>query len=835
MPTKTILFAFSIIALSWIALDPIFDQTVAALESFHQNFPQEKIYLHHDKPYYVLGEDLWFALHCAHAIDHSNITPSGLIYVEIADPDNQIVASRNIKVLNGTGRGDIKLDPNWKKTGTYTFRAFSNYQRNFEPDFFFKKEISVYDSYQTVVKNQQSMTDSSTTVNADLSNASQEFDVQFFPEGGDLVQGLSSVIAVKATNKDGTGLAVKGKIWDQNEKLITLFITNERGLGSFSLTPAIDMRYRAEIIDASPEKSIVLPLARNIGHALSIKTNLADTLIIIAKSTLPTGLQNAFLIGHQRGKILVANQMVENPSQIFMVPTKEFPTGILHFTLFDKAGMPVAERLTFNRNLSAEPEINLDLNNEKYDSRSKVKVNLQTKDRQGNKIEGQASIAVYDQLLATRPMYDLDIRSFFWLQSDLRGRVVDPSYYFAQNDARHRKDLNLLLMTQGWRRFNWDVMRGEKNFALKYLPENGFTIKGKTTRFLNENKGRTGEVFLSGMGKTFEMIHTQSDEDGYFTFTDLQIRDTAAFVLQGNREMENGKKKQKGLAPSDKNRLNLEVFEDTLAWSNSNRSIRAIKAEHNILQQFLSESRYNRVVDDAYANLWSIDLEEIVITEKRVVTDVFYHQKSMLYKEPDTRIMMDEVPGIAGRTNIFDAINGKIAGVEVIGTFPNKTVRIRGINSISQNTTATILIDGAVVSEATANTFPVDRIAFVDVLKGIRTSAIYGSSTGVFAIYTKSVSRVGTNRASLSGMLNFEHPGYYRAREFYSPVYGAKSNEGPPDYRSTLYWNPNVSLTGKGSEVEFFTADRSSIYEIRVEGMTSDGSPVVVTATFEVE
>ncbi len=366
------------------------------------------------------------------------------------------------------------------------------------------------------------------------------------------------------------------------------------------------------------------------------------------------------------------------------------------------------------------------------------------------------------------------------------------------------------------------------------LPENGFTISGQTTRYLNEKKGTQADLFLSGMGSKFEMLHTKSDAAGQFEFRDLQIRDTTSFVIQANRDREGSKKKvKKELQPSDKNPVNIKLHERPTPRFVISDLMPASKPSAAILQKFLAESRYNQIVDAAYGNLWTIDLDEIVVQEERVIDDIAIHQPTMLYTEPDDRLMMDSLPFAAGRTNIFDVINGKFAGVEIVGSYPNKTARIRGINSINLSTTATILLDGTPVSDVTANTIPVDRIAFVDVIKGYSKTAIYGRTNGVIAIYTKAAR--GGNRAdqtSRAGVLNFEHDGYYQAREFYEP---GEADSTTPDYRSTLYWNPGLDLEGNKSRLQFTTGDRSSIYQVRVEGMTADGQPVVSTRTFSVE
>ena len=824
---KFIPIFFLLLLLPNSSSDDAFQHTMSSLESFHVNYPQEKIYVFHDKPYYVLGEDLWFSVFACHAVDHTNITPSGLVYVDLLSPAGEVLATRYIQMNKGMGDGDFKLDPNWKEDGDYVIRAYSNYQRNFDASFIFEKSIAIYNSYQEIVNEQRQNT----------RPTSRRLRVQFFPEGGDLVQGISCRVAVKATGEDLSGTAVKGKIWDQDQNLVTLFVTNDRGFGVFSLKPQEGRRYWAEILEHEGQPPIVLPNAKPAGHQLKIVNNNPDTLLIQARSTLPEGLQDAFVIAHLRGQIIAATRFTSPDNQVLVLPKAEIPSGILHITLFEKGGLPIAERLTFIHHAVRSSQVSIALKQDVYKKREMVDLDLIWQSSQEG-ATSLASVTVFDQITTNRAANQSDIRSYTWLESDVRGPVEDAAYYFEKNDKKRQKALDLLLMTQGWRRFAWEKICDLEPFKLAHLPENGFTIKGQTTRFLNEKKGTTADLFLSAVGQQFEMLHTQSNADGQFLFTDLRIQDTTAFVLQANRDKDkSGKKKKKReeLAPTDKNPVNIALADRSLPKFIPSELTQPSRPSQSALQEFLAQSRYNQIVDQAYANLWTIDLEEIVVREERVIDDIAIHQPTMLYREPDQRLMMDSLPFAAGRTNIFDVINGKFAGVEIIGTYPEKTARIRGINSIELSTTATILLDGAPVSEITANTIPVDRIAFVDVIKSYSKTAIYGRSNGVIAIYTKAARGGQTSWESKTGTLNLEHPGYYRAREFYMPELSGPNAPDKPDYRSTLFWSPQVSLSPEGNSIQFRTADRSSFYQVRLEGLTSTGEPLVATASFRVE
>ena len=237
----------------------------------------------------------------------------------------------------------------------------------------------------------------------------------------------------------------------------------------------------------------------------------------------------------------------------------------------------------------------------------------------------------------------------------------------------------------------------------------------------------------------------------------------------------------------------------------------------------------------------SVDLSEVTVKGKRISKEKAYDRPGQLYKEPDNRIIMDDIPGLIETQTVFDLVRMRVPGVEIIGTPGiDAEFRIRGISSINLVSTAIVLVDGVQASSAYVNSLTADRIEYIDVLKGLSRTAIYGAAgaNGVVAVYTKnSGSLRSPNRKSVNGILNSTINGYYQVRQFYVPDYLASpNNQGVPDIRPTLYWNSNITIDESGEAIlEFYTSQKRAAYRMDVQGLTQNGIPVIGTMEFEVK
>ncbi len=804
----TALFFF-ISATTWKPYPP--KSALDALAQWHYSFPQEIAYVQQDKSYYSLGETLWFKVYLVNAIDHSFLTPSQTVYVELINEAEEIVARRNIRVSEGAGSGDFHLAPQWQ-AGRYILRAYTKYMLNFDEAHLFHRSFELSKVAANVDEGPDEPKD-----NADGST------VRFFPEGGDLICGLKNTVGVKSS------VPIKARVLDSDDNLVTLFATNEQGYGKFSYVPNCELDYRIELVDDPSSKNIALPVPKSSGHSLTLQNTHKEEIFVQVVCSPDQDLDGSYVLGHLRGGTPWLFDELQGESMTFSIKASELKGGVHHLTLFSADDQPVAERLLYvHKEIIA---VKAGIQSGSIGQMEKVNLELEFPDLEKPTENIQAALSIFEEKIG---LPENNISAHLLLAADLPGSIEHPAHYFEDPNSPRLKEIDLIMLTHGWRRFTWKDALGKNYPTIKHLPENGFSFEGITKRGGVNGKPMQGEVLLSTMSSGFKMISAPSDSTGRFIFRDLDLQDTTGLVFRGQRASDVTKKKSKKGGLTKAKKLDIDMMDiDRLIIDQPLPPRWTSRFTPEFVTNYTEVVRYNSLVDESYGNLWSVDLEEVVISDTKLDPDVKYHESSIIYEDPDNRLLIKDFPQSDSYINLFDFIRGKVPGVQVIGTFPERTVRIRGTNSISLNPNASFLLDGAVVTAGFLNTFPMDRIAFIDVIKSMsKSTALGGNQSGVVAVYTKSTIE-GDPKERVSDLVSMEHPGYYQAREFYQPESGDASNR-MLEYRTTLHWEPKLTFEDGKAEIEFYTSNQSTSYLIVVEGITDQGKQLWGTSKFAV-
>src|SRR5471030_1519165 len=199
---------------------------------YKQTALQEKIYVHTDKTTYLPGEIVWFKVYCVDGYDQKPLNLSKVVYVEVLDNTQAPIIQAKIAMKNGVGNGSLYI-PVTVSNGNYKFRAYTNWMKNFSPDFYFEKTITLINPLKSPEPFVQTVANT--------------YDVQFFPEGGNLVAGIASKVAFKAVGQNGKGVYITGAVIDQHNDTVARFRSLKFGMGNFSFTPAANNTYKAVV------------------------------------------------------------------------------------------------------------------------------------------------------------------------------------------------------------------------------------------------------------------------------------------------------------------------------------------------------------------------------------------------------------------------------------------------------------------------------------------------------------------------------------------------------------------------------------------------------------
>jgi len=340
-------------------------------------------------------------------------------------------------------------------------------------------------------------------------------DLQFFPEGGDLVAGLKSKVAFKALNEFGKPSDITGIIIDNNDKVVANFKSYHDGMGAFEFTPEKGKSYSAKILRPNNISTVYdLPEAKKNGFVLSVE-NVDNFINGTISSAQPS---KGFLLAQSSDSILFSEKFKVNSNDYqFKIPANNFPTGIMQLTIFDDNKNPQCERLIFV-NRQKQLNINITTDKEKYQPRENVDVTITTTDNTGNPIPATLSLSVVnDKIIAFANDKQDNILSRLLLSSDVRGKINEPSFYFKTDEPKSDSALNYLLMTQGWRRFT------PKEIVNADIKNNTFRaekaiISGNASIPYKENLKMPSKIDILETGQS-----TNIDAKGYFIFRDVDL------------------------------------------------------------------------------------------------------------------------------------------------------------------------------------------------------------------------------------------------------------------------------------------------------------------------
>ena len=873
--------------------DPL-KKIVASLQKFRDEYPQEKVHIHTDRPYYSIGDSIWFKAYVLNSEQNELSALSNILYVDLINEKDSIKKSLRLPVVSGLAWGDFVLADTLAE-GNYRIRAYTNWMRNFGEEFFFDKTIRVGKASGNVVVSNVSYAFSKTgnnqhveavigysdikgeplanreveynvqldarniakgkgttdadgkltvrftnnqpfilksgrlltTIKLDAKTAvsksfpvkatSDEVNVQFFPESGQLVNGIRSRVAFKALGADGLSREVSGTIVDKDNKNITEFKSEHAGMGTFGLTPEDGNVYTAVLkFGDGSEKKIALPAAVPSGYVLAVGSEDPTNISVrISASTQLLGKGAVTLVAQSNGVIKYAARNVPRANAISaVIPKHRFPTGIVQFTLFSPENEPVAERLVFVRHPDA---LKLDISTDKpsYGKRQKVRMIFNSSDSAGKGLPANFSVAVINESKApVDESGETTILSNILLTSDLKGYIEKPNYYFTEPDANKLRHLDNLLLTQGWRRFTWKNIISGGFPNISFQPEKTISISG-SVKTLGGKPVAGGRVTLFASKGSVMILDTITDAEGKFRFDSLGFGDSTRFVIQ---------------ARNAKDKKNVEIEIDRVPPQLVTRSKNTPDVEINVNASLLPYLRTRRNEFDELTRLGLLR-RNIVLEEVRIV---------------------DQTPAVKNSSNLNGAGRADaVVTADKLQSCPTLDLCLQGLlpgvvfrNRIAFSTRSLqspmqLIVDGMYMEPDYLSMIPPNDVESVEVLRTIGNIAIYGSrgSNGVLIINTKRGGSDSYYARYVPGITTFNPQGYYIAREFYSPDYDTpKLNKELPDLRTTVFWTPNLLTDASGkASFEFFTASEAGTYKVIAEGVDGKGGLTRRILRFEVK
>ena len=684
-------------------------------------------------------------------------------------------------------------------------------------------------------------------------------DIQFFPEGGKLVNDVRSRVAFKAIGLNGLGADVMGTITDNDNVEVAEFASQHAGMGVFALTPRAGKTYTAKITLA--DNSIItekLPAASEKGFILGVNNAPADsTKLNIRIATNAATLQEkkniSFYLVGQSAEVsyFTTAGKLDNTSFIISVPKNRFPSGIAQFTLFSSTNEPMNERVVFIQNNDG---LNLDLKTEKisYAPKEKVNIEVSVSNKDNKPVAGNFSLSVYNESdLNFNEDNETNILSDILLTSDLKGYIEQPNYYFDHSDNKAKADLDVLMLTQGYRRFEWKEIIADKYPPMSFKSEKMLTLSGTLTTSSGKPAAK-GKVGILSVGDN-AMVNTIADDQGRFVFANIKLQDTTqkmfiqARIANGSKDVyikldannyppivgDNYPATSMQTATPSFNTIigntaksgNAVPKADTIALAKTIKPDALEKSAKKIeLTEVNVKGRRNKgtelapwiIVSPTSANLNGPGHADMVFSTKDFLDCVDFFE-----------CFISKVPGIT-RTYLPNDSTVTVNGTTYLPT-EEIDYSIRGHKSFMMPPDIKYMLDGLLVKPDQVKNLDAMLIASVEVLTSNTYLGAYGTTApgGLIIITTKAgLEDPGTdyNAQTAPGVLTTKFKGYNTAREFYVPKY-TPANVNIPDKRTAVYWTPNVVTGANGNfKAEFFNSDSKGNYKVVLEGIDDNGN-----------
>ncbi|MEP3836466.1 MAG: hypothetical protein ABJM36_02410 [Algibacter sp.] len=795
---------------------------IGKLENYANNYP-EKIYVQTDKPYYTTGDDIWYTAYLVNGITHQKSNISRVLYVELVNEQDSILSKRQLFTADVSVAGDFKIKKEWE-SGTYLLRAYTNNMRNDSADYFFQTQIPIWNVTENHSQNKISSVTTNTTKTVKTRTISPP-EIGFYPESGYLVNGLNTKVGIKVKDQAYQNSELKGTIKDSNNKIVTSFSTFKFGLSVVTLKPEANNTYYASIIFNGEEVKYPLPTALPNGYNLSM-VNSGDQILVQATSNTGVGLKNTFLVAHQRGHLIYERLETEDKTNYNVkINTAALKDGVVSFTLFNSSGNPVCERLVYVDSQLDEASINLTLDNEAPKTRDKVSMEIDLSDKNGQPLSGNLSMSITDIDAIGQSAQSENIKTYLLLNSDIRGSIENPGYFFQkENDIKRRYLLDVLMLTHGWRRFTWHDLLYKHQEKKRYTPEKGIFISGSTRSLNGTKQPIQSTTRITFMGSLPYQEKKQTDVKGIFNYGPFIFNDTLPILLEArvkDFKSDNDKKNRLvSITLTNKNLASPRVMRNDI--------LKSTLQDSSKINSFLKQAKNIFQIDAAFAKSARV-LDEIVITAQRETEEEQREQElndRTDYGYASKRLDMKSLEN-QSHLSIFNLLN-MLPGVTTV----NDSIYIR-------NQAPAVYLDGFQVELDDLTHLTGNDIDFIDVLSGAEAFTFNNGGNGVVAIYSRTGINISVRNVKRKpGIIDFESIGFYTAREFYAPDHLNGFDEAmKADMRTTLHWEPKIVLNENNikAKISFFTSDKKSNYAIKIEGLTDSGIPVYHLSTLEVD
>lgn len=814
---------------------------------FNHVFPQEKLYLHLDNTGYFIGETLWFKVYQVCSNNDSLGGRSNIAYVELYNTTGEMEKQVKVKLNHGVGMGQIKLD-DILRGGFFEIRAYTRYMLNWGKDAIFSRTIPVFEkpAKEGDYSNPRLWTPRATDVpsNRDKSEGlKHNINAKFYPEGGHLIKGFKTRVAFELLDQQGQRLKAACTL-KQGTQTLMRTQTNSDGRGMVFVTPNDSPCTLYVVCDNGRSTNIPLPAAETSGVALSVDMMQKSQVPIQLSATADWQGQTVGVTLMNNGKVYFCEEHTLGDKPLtFSVPRRQMKEGVSQLTVIDEHGQILASRMLFG-----------------YPHTKVAPIHIAMDSVTGRTIKMSAttlpnttfSLAVRDAGSQISE-WNQNAASWLLLSSDLKGYINHAAYYLESDDNEHRQAADLLMLVQGWRRYDFQMMEGKKNFAFDYPIERQMILNGQIYRTKKKQpvEGIDLTLVLNNADGDALKGYTKTDSRGRYRFTvpdcwgngwTMYVKTSKEDKLQGYYVgvSRNFSPKPRALDPQERQPIQLPVPPINLQDAIDRGDLTLSTDSIHVLRQLLVTAKrwqkknywesYQGKMNTADLIFRPGDEVDQLLDKGMSMPTLIEYLKGKLPQLKGSDNVSGYMPYIKDQYNYYDT--GLTYGRRPIMWFVNNrfacaTGVSRRIRKPDNPNNIESERDGAVVPYAFP--FYMDEVSKVLVttanadINDWRAQQVGPNAIKIF-VYQNPQGRYyrkKPNGLRTTWFHGLTYPETYEDRE----LMGIIPNE---DFRRTLLWEPNLTTDANG-KVSFEVLANSTCHDLyySAEGITENGHVVV--------
>ncbi len=772
----------------------------------------EKIYIHTDRDFYATGDDIWFKAYLVNGESNHPTYSSNNLYVDLISPDAKILSREIIRIDSGMGTGDFRLTDSIPD-GIYHLKAYTNWIRNFGDNFVFDKKIIVHSvaglNPIITATDKKGKTDKNKfIIPAAIPNS---YHINFFPEGGALVEGVAGLVGFKAEDALGNGIKVSGGIVSSKGDTIGHFESTDMGLGTFNMLPEPGGKYTVigSYKNNRPFKSTIAP-ALSQGYSMHIKNNDSANVQVFISTNQPTldahkGKQLTIVAKHAQMKVFVGQFKLNDLQSAINIPKAQLPAGVTSIILYDEQMHPNCERLLYINKGTVKLTVMAD--KPSYAPKEKSTITIQAITAQNQPVQANLSLAVIDGSVV--PADEANIVSYLMLQSEVKGKIEKAAQYFDPANSNRFKQLDLLLLTQGWRDFVWKRL-ADSTLKISYLPESGFTVSGKLRSVLVNKPLANMNITLFAPGaKGNKMFAARTDSAGKYYLDGIELYGNQTLKLSAS----DNKGKKTGLLLLDTlANAPLSVILQPLIEADPSPELTLFDNVSSARIKLANRFKISEVVQLRAVNIQAAP--KFVRAFGETYQSFGYPEynfditaKDYTYKDLQD-FLVHKIPGAQANPDSAEGLMFYAGGKKLFPKF--------FVNKVED------LFERVDYYNLT-----------MDQIISVKFDHMVTQGGGDVMLITLALKPSAFEKKQFN-LINSDVAGYYNARTFYAPNYEYSSSK--VDQRLTIHWEPMITTDEKGqATISYYNADPKSKIRVVVQGLTSKGEPIAATTSYVIK